>query len=145
MAPYVIEEGSAIGASGPALPPLLPALPLWFQNRIGYTAFQTGLSCWPWRPAASSPAASARSSADVAARSSSSVSVSSFEIIGVAGLGLLLRPDSTWLTATPLLFIYGIGVRFATAQLTGVVLADVPIQRNGQGSGTPSAGHSLVA
>lgn len=60
------------------------------------------------------------------------------EIIGIAGLGLLIRPDSTWLTTTPLLLVYGVGVGFATAQLTGVVLADVPVERSGQGSGTQS-------
>jgi hypothetical protein len=43
----------------------------------------------------------------------------------------------------PLLFVYGIGVGFATAQLTGVVLADVPVARSGQGSGTQSTARRI--
>lgn len=49
------------------------------------------------------------------------------EIISVAALALLLKTDSsTWMTSG-ILFVYGIGVGFATAQLTQVVLADVPV------------------
>ena len=38
----------------------------------------------------------------------------------------------------PVAFIYGVGVGFATAQLTGVILTDVPVQASGQGSGIQS-------
>lgn len=38
----------------------------------------------------------------------------------------------------PVLFVYGTGVGLATAQLTSVVLADVPVERSGQGSATQS-------
>lgn len=51
-------------------------------------------------------------------------------------VSLLLRADSTWGTVTPFLFVHGIGVGFATAQLTGVVLIDVPLEWSGQASGT---------
>src|SRR5690606_11935869 len=60
------------------------------------------------------------------------------EIAAIAALALLIRPDSTaWLTS-PVLFVYGLGVGRATAQLTSVVLADVPVERSGQGSATQS-------
>jgi hypothetical protein len=37
-----------------------------------------------------------------------------------------------------MLFGYGVGVGLATAQITGVVLADVPVTMSGQASGTQS-------
>lgn len=37
-----------------------------------------------------------------------------------------------------MLFVYGMSVGLATAQLTSVVLADVPVARSGQGSATQS-------
>jgi hypothetical protein len=39
--------------------------------------------------------------------------------------------------------VYGIGVGFATSQLTGVVLADVPVEKSGQGSGTQSTSRQV--
>ncbi len=65
------------------------------------------------------------------------------EILGIAGLAVFIRPDSTWAVVVPLLFVYGVGVGFATAQLTGVVLADVPVERSGQGSGTQSTARQV--
>ena len=65
------------------------------------------------------------------------------EVAGIAGIALLLRVDSGWLVTAPLLFVYGVGVGFATAQLTGVVLADVPVERSGQGSGTQSTSRQV--
>jgi MFS family permease len=65
------------------------------------------------------------------------------EILGIAGLAAFLRPTSTWAVVVPLLVVYGVGVGFATAQLTGVVLADVPVERSGQGSGTQSTARQV--
>jgi hypothetical protein len=65
------------------------------------------------------------------------------EIIGIGGVAIFLRPDSTWLTTTPLLLTYGIGVGFATAQLTGIVLTDVPLARSGEGSGIQSTSRQV--
>jgi hypothetical protein len=42
-----------------------------------------------------------------------------------------------------LLFVYGIGVGLATAQITGVILADVPVALSGQASGTQSTTRQL--
>ncbi|WP_328436131.1 MFS transporter [Nocardia puris] len=41
------------------------------------------------------------------------------------------------------LFVYGAGVGFATGQVTNVVLAEVPGERSGQGSGIQSAVREL--
>jgi predicted MFS family arabinose efflux permease len=119
------------------------SLPLWFQNVIGYTAFQTGLALL----ALATGSFLASGLGAVIGKRRSPVFIVRLglvlEIVGVGGLGLLLRPDSTWLTTAPLLFLYGVGVGFATAQLTGVVLADVPIERSGQGSGTQSTSRQI--
>jgi hypothetical protein len=34
--------------------------------------------------------------------------------------------------------LYGLGIGFATAQLTGVIMVDVPVELSGQGSGSQS-------
>ncbi|WP_307864260.1 DHA2 family efflux MFS transporter permease subunit [Agrococcus sp. TF02-05] len=117
---------------------LILSLPLWFQNVLGYTAFEAGLALVPL--AAGSFLASG-AVAGLARRFSPVVVVRVglvLEIAAIAALALLIRPDSTaWLTS-PVLFVYGMGVGLATAQLTSVVLADVPVERSGQGSATQS-------
>lgn len=67
------------------------------------------------------------------------------EIIGVAGVAFTISPDATWGPLIPSLFVYGVGVGLATAQLTGVVLADVPPAASGQASGTQSTSRQLGA
>ncbi len=122
---------------------ILFALPLWLQNVVGYTAFQTGAVLLAL--ALGSFLASGLGAAIGRTRSPLFIVRLGIvlEIVGVAGLGLFIRPDSGWLAVTPLLFVYGIGVGFATAQLTGVVLADVPIARSGQASGTQSTARQV--
>lgn len=117
---------------------LILSLPLWFQNVLGYSAFQAGLALVPLA------AGSFLASGGVAAlsRRLSPILVVriglGLEIVAIASLALLLRPDSTaWLTS-PILLVYGMGVGLATAQLTSVVLAEVPVARSGQGSATQS-------
>jgi hypothetical protein len=65
------------------------------------------------------------------------------ELAGVAGIGAVIGPATAWWATVPVLFIYGLGVGLATAQLTGVVLADVPIANSGQGSGTQSTSRQI--
>jgi hypothetical protein len=75
---------------------ILFALPLWFQNVLRYTAFQTGLVLVAL--AAGSFLASGLGAVILTRRSPVFVVRVGIvlEIAGVAGLGLLLRPDSTW-------------------------------------------------
>jgi EmrB/QacA subfamily drug resistance transporter len=117
---------------------LILSLPLWFQNVLGFTAFQAGLALVPL--AAGSFLASG-AVAGLSRRLTPVVVVRIglvLEILAIASLALLIRPDSTaWLTS-PVLFVYGMGVGLATAQLTSVVLSDVPVERSGQGSATQS-------
>ena len=117
---------------------LILSLPLWFQNVLGFSAFQAGLALLPLA------LGSFLASGAVAGLSKSLTPVAvvriglGLEILGIAALALLIRPDSTaWLTS-PILLVYGIGVGLATAQLTSVILADVPVAKSGQGSAMQS-------
>jgi len=65
------------------------------------------------------------------------------EIVGVAGIGVVAGPATAWWATVPVLFVYGLGVGLATAQLTGVVLADVPVANSGQASGTQSTSRQI--
>ncbi|RKT79701.1 EmrB/QacA subfamily drug resistance transporter [Terracoccus luteus] len=120
------------------------SLPLWLQNVLGYSAFQTGLVLLAL--AIGSFAASGLS-ASVLSRTMTPAAVVRIgivaEIVGVAGLGLVIGPSTSWLAVTPFLFVYGFGVGLATAQLTGVVLVDVPLQRSGEGSGLQSTARQI--
>ncbi len=117
---------------------LLFSLPLWFQNVRGYSAFETGLALLPL--AIGSFMASGFGG-QLAQRRGAPFVVRLgivLEIVGITGIGVVLRPDAAWWVSVPLLFVYGMGVGLATAQLTGVVLVDVPVEQSGQGSGTQS-------
>lgn len=122
---------------------LILSLPIWFQNVLGLDALHAGLALVPL--AAGSFVASGSIQA-LSHRLSAIRLVQlglSLEIVGVGLLALLIRPDSsTWLTSA-LLFVYGIGVGFATAQLTQVVLADVPVERSGQAASTQSTARQV--
>jgi hypothetical protein len=60
-------------------------------------------------------------------------------VVGIVGSGFSLGTTmSPWVMA-PWLFVHGMGVGTATAQLTGVILAAVPVEAGGQwpGRGDP--------
>ena len=60
------------------------------------------------------------------------------EIVGIVGVGLVDSTDTGGQAIAPLWFLYGVGVGLATAQLTGVIMVDVPMEKTGQGSGSQS-------
>jgi EmrB/QacA subfamily drug resistance transporter len=122
---------------------LLFALPLWFENVRGYSAFRTGIALLPL--AIGSFAASGFG-AQLARRRGPVFAVRLgilLEIVGVAGIGVVVGPATAWWATVPVLFVYGLGVGLATAQLTGVVLADVPVANSGQASGTQSTSRQI--
>jgi EmrB/QacA subfamily drug resistance transporter len=119
------------------------SLPLWLQNVLGFDALQTGLvlvalAVGSFVASGFAGAFGNRISAVVIVR----VGLAA-EIVGVAGLGLVIGPDTAWGLLIPFLFVYGFGVGLATAQLTGVVLKDVPVEQSGQGSGTQSTARQI--
>ncbi len=122
---------------------IILSLPLWLQFVIGFDALQTGfillaLAIGSFVASGFAAAFSNRVSAVTIVR----VGLAA-EIIGVGGLALVISPTTTWPILLPFLFVYGFGVGLATAQLTGVVLRDVPVQQSGQGSGTQSTARQL--
>ncbi|NJP32732.1 DHA2 family efflux MFS transporter permease subunit [Micromonospora thermarum] len=122
---------------------LLFALPLWYQNVLGYSAFDTGLALLPL--AVGSFLASGLGAPLVqrwGAARVVQVGVAA-ELAGIAGLGTVVAPDTSWWAPLGFLFLYGVGVGLATAQLTGVSLREVPVRQSGQGSGVQSTARQV--
>ena len=122
---------------------IILSLPLWLQNVLGYTALQTGfvllaLAIGSFVASGFAGAFGNRIAPVVIVR----VGLAA-EIIGVAGLGFVISDSASWRVIVPFLFVYGFGVGLATAQLTGVVLKDVPVEQSGQGSGTQSTARQI--
>ncbi len=117
---------------------LLFALPLFLQGVLGYSAFETGLVFLALAVGAFVAAPIAGGIAHrYAPRRVVQIGMA-LEAIGVLATALLLAPGmSGWVIAVPL-FVYGVGVGFATAQLANVVLSEVPAARSGLASGANS-------
>lgn len=121
------------------------ALPLWLQFVLGFDALQTGfvllaLAIGSFVASGVAGAASGKIAPVWVVRAGLIA-----EIIGIGGLGFVITPDANWVLLLPFLFVYGLGVGLATAQLTGVVLADVPVAEGGQASGTQSTARQVGA
>lgn len=122
---------------------IILTLPLWLQFVLGFDALQTGflllaLAVGSFVASGFAGATSHRISPVTIVR----VGLIA-EIVGVGAIGLLIAPDAAWGWLIPALFVYGFGVGLATAQLTGVVLQDVPVEMSGQGSGTQSTARQV--
>jgi EmrB/QacA subfamily drug resistance transporter len=122
---------------------IILSLPLWLQNVLGYDALQTGfvilaLAIGSFMASGFAGAMSNRVSAVWIVR----VGILA-EIVGVFSVGLVLTTTTGWFPIAAGLFVYGFGVGLATAQLTNVVLKDVPVEKSGQGSGTQSTSRQV--
>jgi len=117
---------------------LIFVIPLFLQAVLGYSAFRTGVVLISLAAGAfvAGPSA-AQLSSRIGARRVVSLGMA-LEAVGVLFVARILTPDVTGLELAPFLFVYGMGVGFATAQLTSVILADVPTEQSGQASGTQS-------
>ena len=117
---------------------LLFVLPLFLQAVLGLSAFDTGVIFL-------SLAIGAFIAAPIAARLANrfgprrTVSVGmALEAVGILLVTLQLGSSVTGLQLVLPLFVYGIGVGLATAQLTSVTLSDVPVEKSGLASGANS-------
>ncbi|MFF3494417.1 DHA2 family efflux MFS transporter permease subunit [Streptomyces sp. NPDC002795] len=122
---------------------IVAVLPLWLQFTLGYSALQAGLALVP---VAIGSFVASGASFGMAAKVSPLIQLRiglALEVVGLAGVALVAAPDTSWWAVSAMLFLYGIGVGFATAQVTNVVLADVPDDSSGQGSGIQSAFRQL--
>lgn len=124
---------------------LLFILPLFLQSVIGYDPLETGVILLAL--AAGSFIASG-AGAPMATRIGP-VRVlrlgMALEVIGVLWLALTLSVDVTGWALAPGLFVYGAGVGFATAQLAGVILSEVPVAESGQASAVQSTSRQVGA
>jgi MFS family permease len=117
---------------------LLFALPLFLQAVIGYNAFETGLI---FLALAVGSFFAAPLSATLARRWGPRRAVTlgmSLEAVGIFFTTLFISPETSGLLLALPLFVYGVGVGLATAQLTSIVLSEVPPERSGLASGTNS-------
>ena len=122
---------------------LILSLPLWLQNVLGYDALQAGfiilaLAIGSFIASGFTGAFGNRVSPVTIVRAGIIA-----EIVGVIIVALNITPTAQWWQIVPGIFIYGFGVGLATAQLTSVVLKDVPLDQSGQGSGTQSTARQI--
>jgi EmrB/QacA subfamily drug resistance transporter len=122
---------------------LLFTLPLLLQNALGFSALGTGwlivsLAVGTFFISGMTPQLTRRYGGRTVVRLGLGT-----EAVAVAGLALTLSSSiSGWLIAL-WLFAYGLGVGMATAQLTSVILAEIPVAESGQASGLQSTFRQL--
>lgn len=113
-------------------------LPLYLINALGLSVMGAGLILAAMAVGAFISGAVAR---HLAAKFGSPGTVLiglGLEVVGVVALAILVHGSTPgWLVAMPLV-VYGLGLGLASAQLTGTVLRDVPVDISGQGSATQS-------
>jgi MFS family permease len=117
---------------------LLFALPLFLQAVIGYSAFETGLVFLSLAIGAFFAAPMAARIAHAWGPRRAVTLGMGLEAIGIVGTTLLVSTAVTGFALAIPLFVYGIGVGLATAQLTSIVLSDIPAERSGLASGANS-------
>jgi EmrB/QacA subfamily drug resistance transporter len=122
---------------------LLFTLPLLLQGTLGYTALQTGwvivaLALGTFLISGALP----QISKFLPQRTVVQIGLG-LEAAAVGALALLISMDvATWELCLSL-FVYGMGVGMATAQLTSLLLHDVPVDESGQASGLQSSVRQL--
>ncbi|MDQ1304531.1 MAG: hypothetical protein QG671_358 [Actinomycetota bacterium] len=122
---------------------ILFVLPLWLQSVAGRDPMSTGVIL-------ASLAFGALLSGGLARRLSSAIGATMvvrlgmvLEIVGILGIGLTFSTTrNPWWLCVPLM-IYGLGLGLASAQLTNVVLSDVPPDKSGRASAMTSTFRQL--
>jgi MFS family permease len=124
---------------------LLFTIPLFLQAVRGYSAMETGVILVAL-------AAGAFVASGIGAGLSQRLGPvrvlqigMAMEVIGIIGIGVSISTTVTGWGLAPWLFIYGAGVGFATAQLTGVVLSEVPVSESGSASAVTSTARQVGA
>lgn len=113
-------------------------LPLWLQAVAGYDPIETGALVAVLGVGTVLAGGAAREVARAMGPTRLVRVGMVLEIIGLVGLAFTLSTQwSAWWLALPL-FVYGIGVGFDTAQLTNVVLEDIPAAKSGNASSMTS-------
>jgi hypothetical protein len=117
---------------------MLFSLPLLLQGALGYSALDTGLlilalAIGTFLISGGTPQLTRRLGGRAVVR------IGLFlETVAITGLGLSISLTANGGALAAWLFLYGAGVGMATAQLTSVILFDVPVHQSGQASGLQS-------
>lgn len=122
---------------------LLFTLPLLLQGTLGYSALGTGgvilcLAMGTFLVSGALPQLSRRLTQRAIVQTGLAL-----EAVAVGGLALSVSTSITTLALCLWLFLYGMGVGMATAQLTSLLLSDVPVGESGQASGLQSTVRQL--
>ena len=116
---------------------ILFAIPLWLQNVLGLSPVDAGIVLlWLAGGAFLASGVGGALSGKLAPAMAVGIGVG-LELLGVIGVAVFANAENFWPIA-PFLFVYGIGIGLATAQLTGVIMVDVPMDKIGQASGSQS-------
>ena len=124
---------------------ILFSLPLFLQSVLGYTALGAGALLATLAIGSFIAAPTAASLANTYGPRFVARMGMGLEVVGIVGLGAFISPSSTAWQMMIWLVIYGMGVGYASAQLTGLILADVPVRQSGQASGTQSTARQIGA
>ena len=117
---------------------ILFALPLWLQNVEGLSPLSSGLVIL-WLAGGAFLASGVAGALNGKLTAAAAVRIGvGLELAGVVGIAIVAQAGAGWAVVAPFLFLYGIGIGLATAQLTGVILADIPMNKIGQASGSQS-------
>lgn len=122
---------------------LLFTLPLLLQGTLGYTALGTGgvilcLAMGTFLVSGALPQLGRRMSQRAIVQTGLAL-----EALAVGGLALTVSTSISALELCLWLFAYGAGVGMATAQLTSLLLSDIPVDESGQASGLQSTVRQL--
>lgn len=122
---------------------LLFALPLFLQNVHGNSPLQVSVAILPL-------AVGTFLTGGFAARLSRRIGPArmlqfgmALEVVAVLLIGVTTHADTTGFDLAPWMFVYGIGLGMTSAQLTRIVLRDVPPARAGLASGTQSTARQV--
>ncbi|NLG44878.1 MFS transporter [Gordonia sp. (in: high G+C Gram-positive bacteria)] len=117
---------------------VLFVLPLYLVNALGLDVMEAGWILAAMALGAFFSGAMARHVAALVGSAGTVLVGLALELIGAGVIaGIISGNSSAWIIAIPLV-IYGLGMGLASAQLTGMVLRDVPMDESGQGSATQS-------
>lgn len=122
---------------------MLFSLPLFLQGGLGYSALRTGvlilaLAMGTFLISGGTPQLSARMGGRAVVRLGLAL-----EAIAILGMSISFSLTVSSAVIAAWLFLYGAGVGLATAQLTSVIMADVPVAQSGQASGLQSTFRQL--
>lgn len=113
-------------------------LPLYLINVLGLSVLNTGFVLAAMAVGAFASGAAARHLAAKFGAPGTVLIGLGLEMVGAVWLALTVSGEgSGWMAAAPLV-LYGLGLGLASAQLTGTVLQDAPVEVSGQASATQS-------